>query len=293
MLQNYFERKIKQVTTKVYDPLLKVAIGNQEIMLNLSHQLPEILKKYPDYNFNLARIVMYAEQHFGKVEVIDIGANVGDTVAFIRNCSNAPILCIDGEEHYVSLLKRNVAQYKDVSICQALVGTENKEEKIKLSTTQGTAQVAVSDKAVRVRTLENIVADYPAFSKSKILKTDTDGYDTLILRSSQHYLLNVKPILFFEFDPHFIRANGDDPFDFMEYLRSVGYQYFMCYTNVGDYLLSCTSAERTVMDDLIHYYSGRNIEVFMDICAFTEPDKAFFEKTRTAELTHYRQTRHY
>jgi FkbM family methyltransferase len=293
MLGSYFKRKFRKAVTSVYDPLVPLQIGNQTIQVNLSHQLSQILGLYPNYNFNLARIVSYVEKYYGQINVIDIGANVGDTVAFIRNYSKAPILCIDGEDNYVRLLRRNTAQYQDVAICQTLVGTETKTENFKLKVTQGTAHIEESSNVTSVRTLEHILDEFTDFKNAKILKSDTDGFDTHILRASKDFILRAGPILFFEFDPHFIRANGDDPFSFIDYLRGCGYRYFMCYTNVGDYLLSCTAAEQSIMDDLIHYYSGRKIDIFMDICAFMEDDKAVYEKCREAEIAHFKAARHY
>src|SRR5690606_14590410 len=118
-----------------------IKIGNQKIKAPLSHPLFNILAMYPDYNFNLARIVNYVESKYKSITIIDIGANIGDTVAFIRNFSDAPILCIDGEKKYLEILNKNISFYKDIEVCEALVGKENKKERIKLKSKKGTAQV--------------------------------------------------------------------------------------------------------------------------------------------------------
>ncbi len=293
MLTSYIRRKIRKAVLTLVDPLVPVKIGNREIEVRLSHQLPENLKHYPHYNFNLGRIIALAETHFGKLTVIDVGANVGDTVAFIRNFSEAPILCIDGEEKYVRLLRRNIAQFKNVSICQTLLGSETKTENFALKMREGTAQVEASKEQVSVRSLEDVLQEFPEFQNSKILKTDTDGFDTHIIRGSKNFLEKTRPVLFFEFDPHFIRKTGDDPFRFFDFLMEAGYAYFMFYSNIGDYLLSSTAENKTIITDLIHYYSGRNIEIFMDVCAFTEEDKNLYEKCRASEIEYFQKARHY
>jgi FkbM family methyltransferase len=293
MILSAIKRRAVKLFTTVYDPLISLKIGNQNIKINLSHQLPEILEKYPEYNFNLARIVKYTEDALGNISVIDIGANVGDTVAFIRNYSSAPILCIDGEENYVNILRKNVAKDKNVNVCQALVGLENKEDNLKLKVEKGTAHIEKSKTPVRVRTLENILEEFKEFKESKIIKSDTDGFDTWILRSCETYLKTIKPILFFEFDPHFIYSNNDDPFSFIDYLKETGYQYFIFYTNVGDYLFGCSIEERDIIDQLIHYYSGRHVEIFLDICAFQKEDEDLFRSTMEKEIKHYQKVRNY
>jgi hypothetical protein len=41
----------------------------------------------------------------------------------------------------------------------------------------------------------------PILVNSKMLKIDTDGFDTLILKSAVDFLKRAKPIIFFEYDP--------------------------------------------------------------------------------------------
>ena len=287
------KRRLIKVVSKVYDPLTDIKIGNQTIKIPLSHQLWRNVSFYPDYNFNLPRIIKYAYDMFPDLRVIDIGANIGDTVAFIKNYTDVPILCIDGEEKYIKILKSNVAQYKNVSVCHSLVGAETKESNVQLKSERGTAFVQESASATKLRSLENILEDFPDFKASKVLKIDTDGFDTLILRGCSSYLRKAKPVLFFEFDPHLIRANNDDPFEFISYLQSCGYEFLIFYVNNGDYLLSCNIGQRDIVDQLIHYFSGRHIALFADICAFSGEDRSLYEKCVKEEMQHFKKARDY
>ncbi len=290
---NALKRKLLKTFSKVYDPLVSLNIGNQTIKIPLSHDLRDILKLYPEYNFNLSRIVKYVNEQVSDVKVIDIGANIGDTVAFIKNYSDVPILCIDGDEKYMKLLSENTAQFKNVYSCKTLVGAETKEVNLKLKSEKGTAYVEEGGKAVQMRSLENILLDFPEFKSSKIIKSDTDGFDTIILRSCVNYLKSVKPILFFEFDPHLIKKNNDDAFDFIKFLEESGYHYFIFYVNIGDYLVSCTSEQKELLSQLINYFSGRKLDIFADVCAFTTEDKQIFENIVEKEVSHFRQVRNY
>ena len=287
------KRRFVKVVSKFYDPLVDLAIGNQVIKVPLSHQLRRNVEVYPDYNFNLPRIIKYTCDHLSNVTVIDIGANIGDTVAFIKNYTDTPILCIDGEKKYLDILRSNVAQYKNVAICSALVGEENKEANVSMKMERGTAVVTEAKDKTNIRTLENILVEFPDFKNSKVLKVDTDGYDTLILRGCARFLKTVKPIIFFEFDPYLISKNNDDPFLFIDYLKNCGYYYIIFYVNNGDYLLSCTIDEREIIDQLIHYFSGREIATFADICAFSKDDKSLFDICVAEEIKHFKKARRY
>lgn len=287
------KRRLIKIISKFYDPLVNLQIGNQTIKIPLSHQLREIINLYPDYNFNLPRIVKYISTSLPDVKVIDIGANIGDTVAFIKNFTDVPILCIDGDDKYMKILKENTAKYNNVSSCQALVGAETKDVTLKLKSEKGTAYLEQGGEAVSMRSLENIIVDFPLFKNSKIIKSDTDGFDTIILRSCSNYLKTIKPILFFEFDPHLIKKNNDDPFSFIEFLQESGYHYFIFYTNIGEHLISCTADEKETLSQLIHYFSGRNLDLFADVCAFSLSDKNLFDLCKDQEINHFRKVRNY
>jgi FkbM family methyltransferase len=226
--------------------------------------------------------------------VIDIGANIGDTVAYIRNYSDVPILCIDGNEDYLAILRENIKQYNSISVCHCLVGAETKETNVELKTERGTAFITEGATKNIVKTLQDILSEFPDFQDSKILKIDTDGYDGLILKGCTSYLKKYTPILFFEFDPFLFNSNNDDPFTLIPYLKDCGYRYLMFYMSNGDYLVSCDIEEDNgIIEELVHFFSGRNVTLYTDICAFSEKDKAIFEYSVKEEIKHFRKVRKY
>ena len=291
-IKGIFKRRLTKLISKFYDPLVYIKIGNQKIKIPFSHALRENVIGHPELNFNLARIVSYAASKTKDVKVIDIGANVGDTVAYIRNFSDAPILCIDGEEKYLDILRKNIEQYKDISVCHSIVGNETSEKNIQLKSERGTAFIVEGNSKTQVKTLEDILNEYPDFKNSKILKLDTDGYDTFILKGSKNYLKNNTPILFFEFDPYLMKAN-DDPFTLTTFLKECGYRYLMFYMSNGDFLLSCDILQEQIITELVHYFSGRNILLYADICAYSEKDKEIFDFSVVEEIKHYEKARAY
>ncbi len=290
-IKEIFKNKLVKLVSKFYDPLLDYQVGNQSIKLPLSHRLPETQAIYPDYNFNIARLSKYVAGKYPDLCVIDIGANIGDTVAYIKNYVDPPILCIDGDEKYLDILRQNVAKYKNVSICHTLVGAETKEMNYELKKERGTAYLQESKEKNKISTIEDILKKFPDFKKSKLLKIDTDGFDSIILRTCRQFLSTVQPVLFFEFDPFLIAQNNDDPFTLLPYLKNCGYQHLVFFMNNGDYLLSCDIDDKALTDQLIQYFSGRNVELFVDICAFPGADKDIFDTCVREELKHFKEVR--
>jgi FkbM family methyltransferase len=288
------KRRLKKYVSSVYDPQLSLQVGKYTIKAPLSHPLRDILPKYPDYNFNLGRILGYLEETEKEVSLIDIGANIGDTIAFVRNHSDAPILCIDGSEEYFPLLLSNSALFSGVQTCKAIVGAETGPNNIKVSAKKNTGSVTTGSSSIPVRTLENILEEFSQFKNARVLKSDTDGYDTIILRSCEGYLKARNPVLFFEYDPFYIRNSKDNPSEFLQYLVSCNYRYFIVYTNVGDLLIGLDIQKDTsLLDQLTQYFTGREGQLFADICAYSEKDSAQFELALRREQDHFASARRF
>jgi FkbM family methyltransferase len=293
-IKDILKRRAKKMISKIYDPLTVVPIGNQRIRVPFSHSLHENVHVHPQINFNLGRLVSYTEKELKNVKVIDVGANVGDTVAYIRNFSNAPVLCIDGDKKYLEILRQNVAQYDDVAICHALVGAEDTKVSKELQVERGTAFLVDSDSSVSVRTLDSILKDFPKYEDSKVLKIDTDGYDYAVIKGSKSFLINRQPVVFFEFDPFLFATNGEDPFTVLPFLQLCGYSYAMFYMSNGDFITALElDNQRQVAEQLVHYFSGRKVTLYADVCLFHQSQGELFIYCVAQELAYYRKVRGY
>ena len=111
----------------------------------------------------------------------------------------------------------------------------------------------------RLRSLQNILKDHPDFALAKLLKTDTEGFDFDILRQSLDFVRRSKPVVFFEYDPHFRPEEPKAGLDAIQALINSGYTNFIYYDNYGNLLLHATSKQWGIMTDLDHYLdSNRN-----------------------------------
>ncbi|MBS1563052.1 MAG: hypothetical protein JST39_01635, partial [Bacteroidetes bacterium] len=117
--------KSRELLTRFYDPVTPLAIGSCTIKAPLSHPLRRILDDLPQFGFNITRLARYIHQQYPDCPVIDIGANIGDTAAFINNYRDLPVLCIDGDPTYFGLLQANTRQFANTRVCRALVGETN------------------------------------------------------------------------------------------------------------------------------------------------------------------------
>jgi len=269
--------------------LIKYKLDGKIINLPFSHNLPINRKVLPLYSENIGRIADYLSEKFDNLRVIDIGANVGDTVFIIKSKVDAPILCIEGDEFYYTILMQNISQWQNVIAEKVFIGDKSKSRG-SYSSSLGSGRIIENTRSednIKFEALPNVVSKYPEFENAKLLKIDTDGFDGRILKSSIDYLKKIKPVIFFEYDPYLLQQLDDDGLSIFNTLSEIGYETAIFYDNSGDYLLTSELNQKNIIEDIHYYYSGRNIERYCDVCAFHSEDKQLALKVRDEELKYF------
>lgn len=256
--------------------LTTIRIGKYDLQLNKNHSLGYNMKHYPLYNQNLPRLVSFLKSSFPNVAVIDVGANVGDTVLFIKNREDVPVICIEGDPYYYDLLKKNTAQFPDVQTLQVFLSDKDEKLKAALHIDRGT--LSVNEKAegreISVVSLDSIINANPArFADVKILKTDTDGYDMKILRGAWNFLAERSPVLFFEYDRVFLQQQNEEGIDMLRRLAGMGYYRIFFYDNYGRFITAVTLDQVDTVTALHDYIKGYKAPFeFYDLCIFHRKD---------------------
>ena len=127
LLFNMIGYQINRISSPILsDKLISGKIGNFNIFLNNSHALPGYLQQFPHYSANLPRLASKVKEKYQDLIMIDVGANIGDTVALVRSVSDFPIVCIEGDDFYFNILKKNIEQFNNVSAFQFFLGEHDK-----------------------------------------------------------------------------------------------------------------------------------------------------------------------
>ncbi|RZU41356.1 FkbM family methyltransferase [Edaphobacter modestus] len=262
-------------------------LADSEILVPLGHDLPLIRSAFPRYSSNIARLCGYMSKKYTDLHLIDIGANIGDTVAIIRQQSRCPILCIEADEYYFNILSENLrrANLQPVQTVRAFVGTYTGELKGQLAPVAGTAHFESHQEGVlKTIKLSQLMESFPQFRNSKILKIDTDGFDCSILRAELDWLRKTKPMIFFEYDPFFFQNQPYDGNRIFEDLSQAGYTFAILYDNVGDYLTSVDfQRDLDILADVQNYFIARAKREYLDIAAFHHEDREIAEFIRKQE----------
>lgn len=284
--------KIFDFLKRLYDPLIMKDIAGFPLAMRYSHELPFILKTFPKYSSNLARVVNCVKHKYEDLKFIDVGSNIGDTVALLRKESEFPILCIDGNSAYYELLQQNILSFREVYAVQTYLGETNESIPASSVDKGGTAYLKKSNSlksTIHIRTLPEILKEYPFFSLAKMIKIDTDGYDGKILRGATKFLAAAKPVIFFEYDPFLLAQQNDDGISLFKILRKEGYVHGLLYDNFGEFMCSADLNNMILIQELHCYFSRHEGRRYLDICFFHSEDDDLFEQARMSELASYKK----
>lgn len=213
-------------------------IDGINLSLGENHMLPNYQERFCMYD----RIIPYLASISNNGTIIDIGANVGDTVVSMIKHTNSRFLCIEPNNDFYEILCKNIEMLpreyiKRIKLKKAFISQKMNENYI-MDTQHGTAKKVLVDYATKTEsiTLKNCIDDANiTYQDIKLIKVDTDGFDYECIMSMEDILGNISPLLYWE-----NAFEVDDSFDgyskLNDYLKQNQYEYFFIFDNFGNYL---------------------------------------------------------
>ena len=207
-----------------------------------SHRLPDHVSVASEYGQNLVQLaVALADAGPGPLRVIDVGANIGDSALQIAARVPAQILAVEADEFYLGYLRRNVSALSTVTIAPVLLtATESPTESWEPVRVGGTAHFReVSEDGggstgLATLPVSRLRDTHPAFDHVRLIKSDTDGYDALLVPALARAYTDSRPVLFFEYDPALTASvSGAGWDDAWKCLAELGYDYVGMWSNTG------------------------------------------------------------
>jgi FkbM family methyltransferase len=275
-------RAIRRLRVRLADPLVVFTLGPCKLKLPLSHEFPFYRRAYPSYAINLGRICRHASRKYSDLTVIDVGANIGDSVAVLRSYGSSPILCIEGEPRFFQLLAENTRHLNDLEREQAFVGASG-DHIGSIHARAGNAEVRLGSApgAAKLSTLSEVVARHPRFSRAKLLKLDAEGFDCRIIAAENELLRKNRPVLFFEYYPTCCELTGQPAFPVFAQLAALGYSHLLIYENQGRYSKALEFGQMHALSDLHEFLV--KVAGYCDIVAFHAEDSDLAEDARATE----------
>lgn len=270
------------------DPVVTHPVHGVHLAMPMSHALPRILLRHPDYSANLGRIAAALRRKYPTMAMIDIGANIGDTIAIVRRLSPVPMLCIDGDPGFFLLLQRNAGQWSDIELERAYVSVESGRIPARIESHDGSGHLSSDHHhQTDVKSLPDILDHHPRFWSAKLLKVDTDGFDTLIVKGARDLLQTARPAVYLEYDPHFFLGPDPDGFEVFDFLRDNDYATALFFQNTGEFHAEAGLGDEGALRRLHAECSGQGGKRYFDVCVFHQDDVDLCAEIRAIESTRH------
>jgi FkbM family methyltransferase len=256
----------------------KVKVGN--FYIDMPGNNPQIsnYKYEPDVNSQLARLSAGIAAKYPGLTVLDIGANVGDTIAVIKTAIDIPVIGIEGDDISFRFLQQNTKQFRDVTIIKQFLGDKSQTLNVELEkggwNTTLVPTASETGHQLMLQTLDEVLEQQQLSDRNiKLLKIDTEGFDTIIIRGATGLLQNQKPVIYFEYNKTNMDAIGEDGLSTLLSLEKYGYHSLVFFDNRGRYMLTTPISQHELIRQLHFYADETNSEIaYYDICLFHDSD---------------------
>jgi len=256
-----------------------VQVGNWQIHMPGNNTLLKTYGIYPDFNSHLGRLAVPIAKKYPGMTVVDIGANVGDTIAILKSVIDGPVIGIEGDDISYQYLEKNTKQFSNVTIIKTFLGEKKQDVKVELEKSGwNTTIIPTGEGATTVsfKTLDEVLKE-ERFKNAdvKLVKVDAEGFDTIILRGSCDVIKKYRPVLFFEYNRDNMKAINENGLSTLLSFSNYGYNKIAFFDYKGR-LLMATSMKNTAEITYLHQYviGKNNLLGYYDICIFHQQDDA-------------------
>lgn len=228
----------------------------------------------PLYDSLLKRLAQHLRQRDGSVSLVDVGANIGDTLLACNLEPGDTALCIEPNAEYWPYLQRNLQLSRGHCLSvQSLVGRTDGALPLTALTSQGTARyiTGATGESVQIRTIPTLMTS-ASMDSCNLLKIDTDGHDFECLRGAETLLKRSYPVVLFEADVFGNAEYGRDLIRIVSMLIELRYKLFILYTNSG-HLFSFYTSETLQEIYKAAFYQSVSSNIYFDLLAL--PDNTF------------------
>jgi FkbM family methyltransferase len=254
-----------------------------DLYLPWSHLLPDYTRHGPEYGQNLVEMAKALQERSQSPDepllVLDIGANVGDSAAQIIASTHSRVLCIEGDPYWAKYLRKNLGGEPRATIEEALLIADEEGwgevSPIRAHGTTSFGQVANGPGALPELPIQSLRAKHPDFERLRLIKSDTDGFDPVLVPAVAAAWRDASPVLFFEFDPSLARSvDSRDPNDIWAKLMELGYSRLGIWDNTGGALGQLNISEAVATAASLEPHPVHLGYEFWDVAAFRSDDVA-------------------
>ncbi len=250
-------------------------------------------KIYPDLNSQLSRLALIIAKKYPDMTVVDVGANVGDTIAVLKSAIDLPVIGIEGDNLSYRFLEKNCKQFTNVTTIKTFLGEKKQDIKAELKKAGWNTTIIPAGRGemISFQTLDEVLqGEKFQTAKIKLLKTDVEGFDTIVLRGAYDTIEKYKPVLFFEYNRDRMKDIDEDGLSTLLSFENYGYNKIFFFDHIGRLLMVTSIKNKTEINYLHEYAIGKNnLLGYYDICVFHQQDDDIGDEFQKIERKYSRE----
>lgn len=239
------------INSRLPDRPVQRRVRGVAMTLPRRHGLPYFARPGTLYADNLVDIAVRMGELEGSVNLLDVGANVGDSTLFVLDKVPGTAVCLEPNPRWHPYLENNLAHRPGVAIEPSVLVAPGTDTSLTLGVRSADLGSSI---VVREETgtgglpaiaTDELLARYPQLADVRLIKSDTDGYDIMLVSAYLQTFLSSLPVIFFEFDPRPTRLTTPecDPRALWPELVDAGYRTAVVWDNTGNFLFAAPTEE--------------------------------------------------
>lgn len=272
-LFKYFWLALRRLILKLYPSAsCRMEVHGVDMILPFNHALPGYLFDLQFYDRLPARLSKFIGDKCGVVNCIDVGANIGDSIAAFKygrqNNSNDFYIAVEPNSYYTKYLNLNFSDQGVISLpllCSNSEGTcfvNFKELNGTASSSFNDRPLEAGDETIKMTTIDSIVGFYADDRRFNLLKTDTDGHDFDVVSGAKNFIQEHSPFVLLEVD-----SFSDNQFlvnvrSTLDLFFKSGYSKLFVYDNQGYFLGLYEIGDAKSLDKLLFYKLSKKFYYF-------------------------------
>ncbi len=264
-----------RIARSFHDPACTVQVHGRALRMPLSHELPTYIQLFPLYDTVLRRLGSFLRDRYGLLRMVDVGANIGDSIAASYGGEEDAFLAVEPNPDFTKYLSQNWSA-GNVKIVEDVCSDRTGREGFVIDERYGTASLRRDARGGELPTitLDDLLAAYPQFLRPSLFKVDTDGNDFAVLAGARKTLAD-QPAVLFESDVFQNPRYVQDCLETLDMFRASGYESFLVYEKFGHPL------GRHELGDLAHFkelllFQLAKRSTYFDVLMMKEPDLLVF-----------------
>ncbi len=232
--------------------------------------------EYPYFNRTLGKWAKVIKNKYPDLAILDVGANVAQSVAEVYAYAPTPCLSVEcGPQNYALARYNSKRISADNEVVNALVGPEGLYgtfEYAKHFDMPGAKKPewgfaapvdAGAEGAVPTVSLNTIIARYPRWADSKLVKIDAEGWDWQIIQDCKGFWAAARPVIFFEHNFEYVKdrqAGHDQSLAAVKTLLDCGYTHFLVQDGRGHMITQINADHLARFHEInLHLYMLRDV----------------------------------